>query len=168
MLEIGLEIIKVLSIIVGVASGAIAVYITSRLAPIARQLDKLEDKLAVLNKDRELEDSRLGRRIDANNSLINRVSEQIPNCAARQAEIYRDIGLAKAELRMVLLEKLMEVSEANIAFRDTIKDQLSDQTSTWSRETITREAVEKLNKDLREDMRRETSREIQQLEARLG
>lgn len=161
------DIAKLVSIAAGFGAGVIAVYITARLAPIVRKLDVLKNLFEALSKDRKQEDARLGVRIEEQNQRIEKIKSNLPNCEAKQAEISAAIAAFKAQIRLDVVENLAKVSEANAQFRTSVKEQLMAQTTEWSREGITRQAVEKICKDLREDIRRELKREIEQLEKRL-
>lgn len=144
MVDIGIDI-RDLAAVVGLTGGAISIYVTVRLTPLIRRIDKLATTISTVSKDREKEDDRLSQQIQG---------IHIPNCAAEKAQLEKTLADGIAQLRLEVLQRVMEISTANSEFRESIKDNLLNQTQTWSRETVSREKVEQMMQRLRDDVDR--------------
>jgi hypothetical protein len=162
-----MDIAKFASIVAGFLGGAVTIYITARLAPILVKLQELADRIETVSHDREKEDERINKRCDSIERRVDGVEKDIPNCEVKRAEINRDINDFKSGVRIDIVEKLAKISEANIQFRDDIRRMQLGQVEEWTREGITRGAVEKIARDVKDDIRRELKREVESLKERI-
>ena len=162
------EVIGIFSIIMGFVSAGVAGYITIRMAPLLRRLDKADNATALVSKDRKEEDTRINARIDDLKTDVGGVKAGIPNCEARRQEIMSELTTFKSELREMILDKLIKIAGDNLELREEFRERLMAETSTWSRESISRAAAEKIVNDAKTDLRREIQREVNDLKERIN
>jgi hypothetical protein len=159
------DILKFGFTLLGFAGGALSIYITVRLAPLLLRMTKIEGEIDRIDKDRAEEDKRLRARIEQEaadrektDTKIESYRNSLPNCDAHMASVKQQVEAFKGEIRLEVIEKLTRVTEANAKFREELRKDVSGHTEAWTREGITREAVEKIVRDFREDVQRDIRR----------